>query len=127
MKIDAKKTKNEDLLDFISYELSKTDSIDQENLLDKLVNYIEDEYRSKDEIKKLLHTKIENFKQSIETGHESSGTLSLDSKHDLSNLMLGTNVLSNMKQLFNKLEKNKDLSDLKDGVFHFSKSHMGIA
>src|SRR5574338_505892 len=33
----------------------------------------------------------------------------------------------NLRQLINRLEKNKDLTNLMDGVLHFGKRHMSIA
>ena len=125
--IEIKKIENEDLLNFISFELSKENLDGQENILDKVVNYIEDKYHSKEEVKAILQTKINNFQQIAKMRNELQADRHQASTYDVSSLGSSSNIFGNMKSIFNKLEKNRDLSDLRDGVFHFSKNHMGLA
>ena len=60
-KIESYKIENEEMLDFLAYELRKSNVEIQEGILENIVNYIDDKYRTKDEVKKALENKIENF------------------------------------------------------------------
>jgi hypothetical protein len=125
-KITNNKIERENLLDFIAYELSKGSLEIDENVLYEMADLIDDKYNTKEEMKKFLQIRIDNFKQISRIRNDQ-----LENSQEFSvlteNLIGESRLFGNMKQLFNKLEKNKDLSDLRDGVFHFGKSHMGIA
>ncbi|MGB6463781.1 MAG: hypothetical protein WA799_02775 [Nitrosotalea sp.] len=126
-KITNNKIEQENLFDFIAYELSKGSLEIDENVLYEMADLIDDKYNTKEEMKKFLQIRIDNFKQISLIRNDQLTNSQEFSVLDTENLIGNSRLFGNMKQLFNKLEKNKDLSDLRDGVFHFGKSHMGLA
>lgn len=122
-KIESYKIENEKILDFIAYELSKSNTEIQEGTLENIVNYIDDKYSTKDEVKEILQNKIENFNTINFQFRDTQNTPNVG----IDNTVVNSKIFRNMRQLFNKLENNKDLSNLQDTVLHFGSKHMSIA
>ena len=128
--IKKNKLENEHLLTFIAAELSKSDIQNKNEVLDMIINDIDIKYSTKQEVKTILQSKLEEITKSKITSddllleqinHQSSENISFSTEGSESRLY------GNLRQLINRLEKNKDLTNLMDGVLHFGKRHMNIA
>jgi len=108
-KVKHKKTKFDDLMNFIVSELSKQKENIDTKTLDLISENIESNYYSKEEIKSTLENKINNINsfKSIPVSH------------------IG-DTRFNFESLLNSMEQNKDLIALGDKTFNFSKNHLNF-
>jgi len=129
-KIKKTKLENELLLTFIATELSKSDIQNKNDVLDRIIDYLDTKYSTKQEVKTILQNKLEDLKKS----QISPDDLLLEqvNRQSLENIIYtgdesDPSLYVNLRKLINRLEKNKDLTNLMDGVLHFGKRHMSVA
>lgn len=128
--IKKKKLENERLLTFIATELSKSDIQNKNDVLDIIIDDIDTKYSTKQEVKTILQSKLEEVtKSKISPDDLLLEQINYQSSKNTPYSAGGSDPRPyvNLRQLINRLEKNKDLTNLMDGVLHFGKRHMSIA
>ena len=126
--IDLEKSNFNDLLDFIAFELSKTDNKNTKVAVDNILKNLHRKYYTKIEVEQKLQTLIEKFNQLNENLlYESQ---SLDDKLSSKEIMLSSyerEQMNDLKKSIDRLQRNGDLSNLIDPTLHFSDKHLGVA
>jgi len=123
-KINKNKRNYENLLNFITTELSKSKITLNDEILETITENIKSKYSTKEETKELLNKKFETAKEQ----------LSLKMQIQEQNLPYNLNRTRVTSPTFNftnkntikALEQNKDLSDTSDEILHFSKHHLSF-
>jgi FkbM family methyltransferase len=128
--IKKKKLESECLLNFIADELSKSDIQNKNDVLNMIIDDIDVKYSTKQEVKTILQNKIEDLVKSKISPYDAlMEQIDLPSSENIlySGQISNSRSYVNLRQLINRLEKNKDLTNLMDGVLHFGKHHMSFA
>ncbi len=118
-KIEKKKAYQDNIIDFLAEELSKN-NLTSEDYLKKLSDLVQVPYLTRQEFLDILNKKVDTINK------ERSDTKTQPHEEGQINLK-DHSVNYEIRTIINNLEKNRDLSSLKDPVLHFSSGHLNIA
>jgi len=109
--IDKKKPIEDELISFLARELSKINTQNYSKLIDKILNNFNPIYIPKQDVKELIEKQIEKHK---------TENVNLSGQESFDDKKVADPALN---QLINRLERNRDLTNIVDPTLHFSSVH----
>ena len=125
-KVKKDTIENENLIDFLASELSHFKIENEDEVLNKIMDNIDTNYFTKNELQTNLHNKIIENQSNSDITSPLINKKSVDFTFNLLGLSKENESISNFKPLLSRMEQNFDLSNLSFSGFHFSKTHLSL-